>query len=180
MSIQRQNFIALRTVFPVAVFAIIFTLALRQSSTLDPDLWWHLQTAKDIVATKSIPHVDSYSFTRTGAEWITHEWLAELFMYGIYRWSGLGGVVLIFSTIVTGAFFLVYGISSGRPYVAGLAVLLAALASTPLFGIRAQMITLLLASVFIVILRSYERNAQSRILWWLPPLMLFWVNLHGG
>jgi len=180
MSIQRQNFIALRTVFPVAVFAIIFTLALRQSSTLDPDLWWHLQTAKDIVATRSIPHIDSYSFTKTGAEWITHEWLSELLMYGIYRLSGLGGLVLIFSAIVTGAFFLVYRISAGRPYVAGLPVLLAALASTPLFGIRAQMITLLLASVFTVILRNYQQNGQSRILWWLPPLMLFWVNLHGG
>jgi len=180
MSIQRQNFIALRTVFPVVVFATIFTLALRQSSTLDPDLWWHLQTAKDIVATRSIPHADSYSFTKTGAEWITHEWLSELFMYGIYRLSGLGGLVLIFSAIVTMAFFFVYRVSAGRPYVAGLATLLAAFASTPLFGIRAQMITLLLASVFIMILRSHEQNHQSRIVWWLPVLMLFWVNLHGG
>jgi len=180
MSIRRQKFLAIRTVFPVAVFAIIFTLALRQSSTLDPDLWWHLQTAKDIVANRSIPHVDSYSFTRTGAEWITHEWLTELFMYGIYRFTGLGGLVLIFSAIVTGAFFFVYRISAGRPYVAGLAVLLAALASTPLFGVRAQMITLLLASVFIVILWSYEQNGRSRTLWWLPLLMLLWVNLHGG
>src|SRR6266699_2335583 len=163
MSIRRQKFLAIRTVFPVAVFAIIFTLALRQSSTLDPDLWWHLQTAKDIVANRSIPHVDSYSFTKTGAEWITHEWLSELLMYGIYRLSGLGGLVLIFSAIVTGAFFLVYRISAGRPYVAGLPVLLAALASTPLFGIRAQMITLLLASVFTVILRNYQRNGRSRI-----------------
>src|SRR2546427_5258822 len=108
MSIQRQNFIALRTVFPVAVFAIIFTLALRQSSALDPDLWWHLQTAKDIVATKSIPHVDSYSFTKTGTEWVTHEWLSELLMYAIYRVSGLGGLILVFSGAITGAFLLVY------------------------------------------------------------------------
>jgi len=172
MRTNLKELMAVKTVFPVAVFAIIFTLALRQSSTLDPDLWWHLQTAKDIVATRSIPHVDSYSFTKTGAEWITHEWLTELFMYGIYRWSGLGGLVLIFSAIVTSAFFFVYRISAGRPYVAGLAVLLAALASTPLFGIRAQMITLLLASVFIVILRSYEQNGRSHTLWWLPPLML--------
>src|SRR6266705_6937316 len=180
MRTNLKELMAVKTVFPVAVFAIIFTLALRQSSTLDPDLWWHLQTAKDIVATRSIPHVDSYSFTRTGAEWITHEWLTGLFMYGIYRWSGLGGLVLIFSAIVTSAFFFGYRISAGRPYVAGLVVLLGALASTPLFGIRAQMITLLLASVFILILRSYEQNGRSRTLWWLPPLMLLWVNLHGG
>jgi hypothetical protein len=53
-----KKLLTLRTVVPIAIFVMIFMLAVWQSSTLDPDLWWHLQTAKDIVATKSIPHVE--------------------------------------------------------------------------------------------------------------------------
>ncbi len=175
-----RKLLTFRTVVPAALFLMVFMLAMRQSSALDPDLWWHLQTAKDIVATKSIPHVDPYSFTKTGREWVTHEWLSELLMYAVYRVSGLGGLILVFSGAITGAFLLVYRRCPGRPYVAGVAVLLAASAATPLFGIRVQMITLLLASVYIALLDRFAREGRTRILWWLPPLMILWVNLHAG
>ena len=172
--------LAFRVVVPVALFVIIFMLAVHQSATLDPDMWWHLRTGKDIAATKSIPHTDNYSFTKAGSEWITHEWLSEILMYGIYRAAGLGGLVFVFSGMITIAFLIVYRRSPGRPYLAGLAVLLAALSSTPLFGIRVQMITLLLASVYLALLDRFARAGQTRVLWWLPPLMVLWVNLHGG
>ncbi len=174
------NAITLRTAIAIALFAMIFMLAVHQCAGLDPDLWWHLQTAKDIVASRSIPHVDPYSFTRAGTAWITHEWLSELLMFGVYRLSGLTGLVLIFSAVITVAFLIAYRQSAGRPYVAGLAVLLGALSSTPLFGIRPQMITLLLASSYIAILRRFTRSGEARVLWWLPPLMILWVNLHAG
>lgn len=175
-----RNLLTLRTIVPTALFMMIFMLAMRQSSSLDPDLWWHLQAAKDIVANRSIPYTDDYSFTKAGSEWITHEWLSELLMYAVYRVSGLGGLVLVFSVAITAAFVIVYRRSAGRPYVAVWAVLLAALSSTPLFGIRVQMITLLLASVYVALLDRFAREGQTRILWWLPPLMVLWVNLHAG
>lgn len=174
------NVITLRTAVPIALFAIIFMLAVHQAATLDPDLWWHLQTGKDIVAGRSIPHVDPYSFTKAGAPWVAHEWLSQVLMFAIYRLSGLGGLVFIFSIAITLAFLIAYRQSAGRPYVASLAVLLGALSATPLFGIRPQMITLLLASIYIAILRRFTRSGDGRVLWWLPPLMILWVNLHAG
>jgi hypothetical protein len=180
MTNRARKLVTLPQAIPVALFAIIFMLAVHQSATLDPDLWWHLQAGKDMAASRTIPHVDSYSFTRAGSEWVTHEWLSELLMFGVYRVSGLGGLVFLFSVLITLAFLIVYQRSAGRPYVAGLAVLLAALSSTPIFGIRPQMLTLLLASVFIAALSRFVRNGESRTLWWLPPLMILWVNLHAG
>jgi hypothetical protein len=174
------NVFTLRTAVPVALFIMIFMLAVHQAAALDPDLWWHLQTGKDILASRSIPHVDPYSFTKAGAPWIAHEWLSQVLMFAVYRLSGLGGLVFIFATIITAAFVISYRQSAGRPYVAGLAVLLAALSSTPLFGIRPQMITLLLASIYIAILRRFILRSEARILWTLPPLMILWVNLHAG
>ena len=40
------------------------------------------------------------------------------------------------------------------------------------------MFSLLLASVFLVLLEASERRPQ--LLWWTAPLMLLWVNLHAG
>lgn len=169
-----------RQVFPAALFLMIFVLAVRQCSYIDPDLWWHLQTGQDIVLTRSIPHVDPYSFTKAGSEWVTHEWLSEVLMYGIHRALGWGGLVVIFSGLIVIALLIAYRRCEGRPYIAGLALLLAAASAAPLFGIRPQIITFLLASIYISLLTRFSRDGKSRSLWWLPPLMLLWVNFHAG
>ena len=175
-----RSFFTFRRVFPLAFFLMIFVLAVRQSVFIDPDLWWHLQAGQDIVLTKTIPHVDIYSFTKAGSEWVTHEWLSEVLIYGIYRATGWGGLLFIFSGLVTLGLYIIYRRSEGKPYVAAMAVLLAAASSSPLFGIRPQMITFLFASIYIALLSRYERDGRSRSLWWMAPMMLLWVNLHAG
>jgi len=159
---------------------MVLVLAVRQCAYIDPDLWWHLQTGQDIVLTRTIPHVDIYSFTKAGSEWVTHEWLSEVLMYVIYRLAGWAGLLLIFSSFILIALVITYRRCAGRPYIAGFAILLAAASSAPLFGIRPQMITFLLASIYIAILSEFSRNRTSRTLWWLVPLMLLWVNFHAG
>jgi hypothetical protein len=169
-----------RSVFPLTFFLLVFAVAVKQSSFIDPDLWWHLQTGQDIVLSKAIPHTDIYSFTKAGSEWITHEWLSEVLIYAIYRVSGWGGLLFIFSGLITAALYITYHRSEGKPYIAAATTLLAAASSAPLFGIRPQMITFLLASIYIALLSRYAQDGQRRSLWWMAPLMLLWVNLHAG
>ncbi|HSE15677.1 MAG TPA: hypothetical protein VLB46_01405 [Pyrinomonadaceae bacterium] len=169
-----------RKVFPIVLLSMVFVLAVRQSVSIDPDLWWHLKAGQQIIDTRSVPHTDDYSFTKQGSEWVAHEWLSEVIMEAIYRVSGLVGLVTIFSLIIVTALWLTYRRCDGRPYAAGIAILLAAAASSPLFGIRPQMLTLLLASIYIVLLERFDPKEQTRRLWWLVPLMLLWVNLHAG
>lgn len=169
-----------RRVFPIVLLSMVFVLAVRQSVSIDPDLWWHLKAGQQIVDTRNVPHTDDYSFTKQGSEWVAHEWLSEVIMSGIYRLSGLVGLVTIFSLIIVIALWLTYRRCDGKPYAAGLAILLAAAASSPLFGVRPQMLTLLLASIYIVLLEGFDPKEHSRRLWWLVPIMLLWVNLHAG
>jgi hypothetical protein len=147
----------------------------------DPDVWWHLRTGQYIVQTHSVPHHDIYSFTNPGKPWIAHEWLSEVILYGVYRGLGWAGLIVIFGFVVGGAFALTYFRSAGRPYIAGLSVLLAAVAAYPTWGVRPQMFSLLLTSVFLSVLLGNEDTGQwTRLLWWLPLLMLLWANLHAG
>ncbi len=175
-----RGFLTFRQVFPVVLLTMIFVLALRQSAMLDPDLWWHLKAGEQIVNTRSIPHTDDFSFTKNGAEWVAHEWLSEVLIYGMFRLTGFVGLVSIFSLLIVLVLWITYGRCEGRPYAASLAILLAAAASSPLFGIRPQIFTLLFAGVYIALLENFVRDGRSRLLWWLPPMMLLWVNLHAG
>lgn len=175
-----RRWFTFRRVFPYAFLLMIFALAVRQCAFIDPDLWWHLQTGQDIVSSGAIPRVDPYSFTRNGAEWITHEWLSEVFIYAIYAIGGWGGMVTVFSALITLALFITYRRCEGKPYFAAIAILLAAASSSPLFGIRPQMITFLLASVYLALLSQFKKEGRSGVLWWLAPLMLLWVNFHAG
>jgi len=147
----------------------------------DPDFWWHLRTGQYIVQTHSIPHHDIYSFTNPGKPWIAHEWLSEVIFYGIYRALGWGGLIVLFGAVIGGAFTLTYFRSEGRPYIAGLTVLLAAVSTYPTWGVRPQMFSLLLTSIFLYVLLGNDGQAGwTRRLWWLPVLMLLWANLHAG
>lgn len=177
---RTASLLTFRRIFPVAFFMLAFSAAALQCTFIDPDLWWHLRTGQDIVTNVAIPHADIYSFTKSGAEWVAHEWLSEVILYGIYRFAGWGGLVCVFSGIITLTYYLVYRRCSGRPYVAAFSVLLAAMAASPLFGIRPQMISLLLAAIFIAVLEKFAEDGNVRRLYFLPLLMLLWVNLHAG
>lgn len=99
--------------------AIVFLgiLALSARSVSDPDVWWHLKTGQLIAQTEGVPRTDSFSFTRAGYPWVAHEWLTELFIYGVYRISGWGGLIVVFALMVSAAFFLVYLRSAPDPFL---------------------------------------------------------------
>jgi len=68
----------------------------------------------------------------------------------------------------------------GYPVIAAVALLLGATATTLVWGVRPQIFTLLLASIFLYILDNYYRKSSEKAIWLLIPLMVLWVNLHAG
>jgi hypothetical protein len=163
-------------VFLAVLFLGLFAMAAR--NVTDPDLWWHLRTGEYIAEHKTVPHTDPFSYTRAGEPWVAHEWLSELFLYEIERTTGWGGLIVIFAAILAVTFFLLYLRCGPAPYVAGVATLCAAWATAPVWGVRPQVLSLLLTSLWLLILERSERD--PKLLWWMLPLTLLWVNLHAG
>ena len=163
-------------VFLAVLFLGLFAMAAR--NVTDPDLWWHLKTGQYIAQHKSIPHTDPFSYTRAGEPWVAHEWLTELLLYQLERTTGWGGLIVIFAAILSGAFFLLHLRCGAAPYVAGLAMLSAAWATMPVWGVRPQVLSLLLTSLWLLILERSERT--PKLMWWTLPVTLLWVNLHAG
>jgi hypothetical protein len=165
-----------RNVFLAILFLGLLAMAAR--NVTDPDVWWHLKTGQYIAEHKAVPHANPFSYTRAGQPWVAHEWLTELLLYEIQRVAGWGGLIVIFAVVLCAAFFLFYLRCGPAPYVAGLATLLAAWATVPVWGVRPQVVSLLLTSLWLLILERSESN--SKLLWWTLPLTLLWVNLHAG
>lgn len=159
----------------------IFATAFRP--IMDPDFWWHLKTGQYIVTTKSIPRTDIFSVSRFGSEWVTHEWLSEILMYAVFSLWGFGGLIVVFALVITFAFWIAYRRCESRTphlFVAAVALLLGVTTTTPFWGVRPQMFSLLFASVFLAVLDKYQRGEGNRLIWWLVPLMLLWANMHAG
>jgi hypothetical protein len=165
-----------RRTFVVVLALGLFAMAAR--GMLDPDIWWHLRTGQLILQNHHLFHADPYSFTRSGQPWINHEWLFDVLVFALYRLAGAGALIFTFALITLSTFLLVFFRSPGKPYVAGVVTVLGAIASVSTWGARPQMISLLLATVFLFLLERSDR--EPRILWSLVPLTVLWVNLHAG
>lgn len=162
--------------FLAVLFIGLFAMAAR--NVIDPDVWWHLKTGEYIAEHKTVPHIDPFSYTAAGKPWVAHEWLTELGMYELQHHAGLGALIILFAAFVAIAFFLLYLRCGPAAYLAGFVTLAAAWSTATLWGARPQVISLLLTSLWLLILERSEQN--QNLLWWTLPLTLLWVNLHAG
>jgi hypothetical protein len=153
-------------------------LAMTARSATDPDLWWHLRTGQWIVETGHVPHADPFSFTRGGSSWVSHEWLSEVIFYALWKCGGASALIVFSSFVTTAGFLLLYWRCSAQPHWAAVATVLGAWASAPCWGTRPQTFTFLFASIFLWLLERAED--RPRLLLWIPPLFLLWLNLHAG
>jgi hypothetical protein len=167
----------LRRLVVAITFLSVFAMATRVS--VDTDTWWHLRAGQWIWEHKSIPLGDPFSYTRLGEEWRYPGWLVEVPLYAIYRWLGAGGLNLWVAGMVTLAFLFVWRVLSGGVFLRAFSIVLAVAAAGVYWAARPYMVTLLLTAIFFWILEAYRWGRSDR-LWWLPLLMVIWVNSHGG
>jgi hypothetical protein len=184
----------IRDVAVFGAFLAIFTMALKP--VVDNDVFWHLATGRYMWARGRIPHADPFSWTEPGRAWIAHEWLTELWLYPLYSHGGYAALMLVFAAIITAAFAVSYAtarlLGASRPLGVGVTVL-AAVASSHTWGVRPQMISMLLMALTAWLLtraglpalpttqdNGHAAAGRRRALWALPALMVVWVNLHGG
>ena len=96
---------------PLAVFTV-------RGRLNDLDMWWHLKTGEIIWTTHTIPTTDLFSYTTNHHAWIPHEWLAQLLIYGAYRWGGYSGLMLwlcFLAALLPVAGYILLSLYSGNP-----------------------------------------------------------------
>ena len=100
----------------------------------------------------------------------------------IHRFSGLTGVVLFFSFLIALTYFTLFKFvqaSGGNVAVNCLILWLVTISSAPHWLARPHIFTLTLTVAWYFILHIHQYKNKN-YLYLLPPIMLFWVNLHGA
>jgi tetratricopeptide (TPR) repeat protein len=160
--------------------ALLFVFLLGCSQMQATDIWWHLRGAQLILAKHTLPETDWFAYSR-GAHWININWLWEIIILGIWRFSGVPGIIV--STAVAGVMtFWMLLMREHRGNVPSTAAAAIALVPIMLFAQRYQTRPESLAAFFLsavlVICRLAAR--RPRLLWLLPLVQIFWVNTHAS
>jgi hypothetical protein len=163
---------------------VIFTVSLNPLCRVleDPDIWWHLADARQLVTTHHFIWAEPNSFTVGGQLWVNPEWLAELPYWFSYTTLHYRGIYLLDWLVLGGNLVFLYWRGYRRAGHAGAAWWAAALAFVLVSvnaGPRTIAIAYLAMGAELAILEAYERG-NARGLWLLPPLFCIWVNLHGS
>jgi len=166
------------------LFIVILAIILSKQGSLlgDADTGYHIRAGEYIIDNLTVPHHDIFSHISPPLAWTAHEWLPEVIFALIHNVLGLTGLVVFMALIIA----LVYAIllkflkASGiSVIVAALIVVLATSASTIHWLARPHIFSLLIILIWYIILDIYQYK-QKNYLYLLPPIMLLWVNLHGG
>jgi hypothetical protein len=156
--------------------AALLFLAIATAACLMPaqhDTWWLLRAGHDMWSTGHLLLTDTFSHTADGAFWPNHEWLSELLFYGVYTIGGLPLLTLGCALAVTSAWALIWIETPAPARAKFLLTACAVAAASTTWSLRAQVLSLLLVTVTMALLRR-RRYA------WLPVVFFFWANLHGA
>jgi hypothetical protein len=168
-----------RVLLRVACAAVL--AAVLTQTRADPDLFGHIRFGHDIVAARSAHLVDRYSFT-SDRPWINHEWLSEVVMYGAYNAAGAPGLIalkLSLLALMLGAVALAIRRAGPHDFAWDLLLALAVVCTFPqTVSVRPQLFSLALFAPLLLVLLSARRH--RRALLWSIPIMMVWVNVHGG
>jgi hypothetical protein len=175
--------------YVVLALAAVMLFCTLAGQVEDSDTWWHLKTGQYILQNHKLPVPDPFAYTTSVVKDaypgesttryfnLTHEWLSQIFLWGLYSLGGFPAMVFVRALWLTAfcglAGWIVWRRTGGfyRAIGVALAVLLVALRFQ---SDRPQYITYLFLALAIVILESRRR------LWLLPALLLIWANCHAG
>jgi len=188
-------------------------LGLFSTEIADPDFWWHLKTGEFIVTHHRLPTPDPFAFTTAGAQPVypgedstrrfnlTHEWLAQVALYLVYKIGGFGGVVLCRALLLALLCAIAGHVARLRTgsWLWGIAaVLMTASLAVDFAHDRPSILSYVFTAAFIAIFESWrgpgasawQSNGSGRLaggsacptwwLWLIPALSLVWANCHGG
>lgn len=169
-----------RAVLIVVALLVITTRVLPIS---DPDYHWHLATGRWVMAHHAVPAVDPFSHTAFGMPWKFVDWLADVFMYLLHRGGGDAAVQIAFALIGALAVLLASERASRLVSRASVPSLLASalgLATVVAFRTTPRPQTASFALLAGLLLLLDAARAERRRLYFVPPLIALWQNVHSS
>lgn len=163
----------------ILVSLVLATFVLGCQQLFDGDTWWHLRSGEWILSHRRVPTLDPFSFASADRPWIDLHWGFQVLVASAYRLGGLAAVILLTATVCAGTILIALA-ARGRTWPVCLVAAVwipAVLLMAGRFVPRPEVLSLLFVSAYLAILAGCDQRPQ--LVWWLVPLQVLWVNVHG-
>ena len=163
----------------VVVLAVLgFSAAF--SHVWDSDVPWHLACGEWMLRHGQIMGHDYFSVDPQ-ALWVNVHWLFQVIVAAVHSVAGDTGLSLLKGLVCAGG-LAAFGLALRRHVPSGwliFAGMLMLYVFQSRIRVRPELFTLALLIVTIALADSVRRGASPNRLWFMVPIMLFWVNMHG-
>jgi hypothetical protein len=145
------------------------------------DLTYQLRAGAEIIDSRAIPTVDTWTFTAAGLPWVDQQWGAQIVLAAVYQAAGWTGLVLLRALLTAIVFGATLALARGRGLdvrVASILTLLAFVVAAPAMALRPQLFGM--ACFAVTLLLVFGRRERPRWLWLVPLVEVLWANVHGS
>lgn len=145
------------------------------------DLGRHLQNGIALSETRDVLTTNYYSYTNAPYSFTNHHWLSGVVFFWIIQNVGFTGLTVVKMIVLISAFLLVFAVAVKKTnfWIATLVTVPALLMLKERVQIRPEMFSYLFTAIFLYVLADLSRSVRTRLLYWLIPLQLLWVNMHS-
>jgi len=172
---KKNKFIFIFFLVSLAIFSLSFF-------RIDPDYLWHIK-AGEYMFKNGVLRQDVFSWSVVGEYWMSHEWLFEIIIYGLKKVFGdlhlfiycFSGSLLLLLTIYFGNKKEIY-----KNLMFSVLWFSCFLITAFFMQGRPQIISNILLAVTIYFLYDLYANEESKKIYFLPLISIFWANVHGG
>ena len=167
------------------VFLVVFIACFTASGSFllgDGDTGYHIRAGEIILRDLAVPRHDPFSFITPPLPWTAHEWLSEVLMSIVHKAMGIPGIVVFFALLLSTTYWLLFRWirARRRNILMDLLVLVLVVLSSRIHWLaRPHVFSLFLIVLLYQILILHQED-RGNYLYVIPPMMLLWVNLHGG
>ncbi len=153
----------------------------------DSDTGWHIRNGEQILAQRSLPAADPYSFSKPNEPWFAWEWAADALMGSANRLGGLPAITALFVFAIACASWLWVRLNfamDGDFLLTGLFAPLMVTAASPHWLARPHIFSWILLLAWVIFLEKQDARPTDRRQHrtWIAAALTgaLWANVHGS
>lgn len=170
----------------IAVTGLIFLSAIVACNKVWTfDAFWHLKSGQWMLEHHQVLKYDPFSTPETPdgspTRWVNVHWLFQIIVACCHGLGGFAGLVVLKMVCFAATFALFASWFSKRVSPAWLMFtgIWIILSCEGRIRVRPEIFTFAFLMATMVILETVRTDGKTRLLWWLVPINIAWVNMHG-
>ena len=169
-----------KIVYALIPFTYLFLLLFQKDISMFADLGRHLKLGEVIVGCRCVPEVNLFSYTYPNFPIVNHEWLAEVIFYVTSSWFGLHALLVLkmILIIITASLLYSTALKKGSLFWVTIFSIFSITVFSTRFYVLPELFSYLFVGIFIFLIEKYKETRKIALLWILPFIELFWVNMH--